>query len=216
MAEKAEVSLTSLTFGDNSREIEIGWGAFNKIDVDELVMYTSYKAMPITEEMIELIGTEDYTTLNELNYIEGYIGLSDIDKLIIKPTEENTIVSDAQSILDDYVSFNGMYSAISCKSLIISEGITEIGEEAIFFILGLNIVDGELSLPSTLTKISNHTFAYIPYENVNIPSNVIEIGQRAFVGNLSLKTITLQVREDTLGMTLGESWNGGVTVVYEP
>ena len=157
-----------------------------------------------------------HTKLNELNYIEGYIGLSDIDKLIIKPTDENTTLSDTQSILNDYDSFNGMYSVINCKSLIISEGITEIGEEAIYFIPGLKIAGGELSLPSTLTKISNYILAYIPYENVNISINVIEIGSRAFIGSSSLKTITLQGREDTLGMTLGESWSGGAYVVYKP
>lgn len=143
----------------------------------------------------------------------GYLWGSHIDKLTIKSTDEETVLLSMKYGID----VCGLYDRIYVNELIISEGITELGPSA-FYLQGDE--DGTLSLPSTLTTIGDSAFTGIPYKSVTIPSNVTSIGKNAFYNypNKYLETITIKRSEEDFlaNVTVGNNWNNGATLIYEP
>ncbi|MGN0469164.1 MAG: leucine-rich repeat domain-containing protein, partial [Acutalibacteraceae bacterium] len=73
-------------------------------------------------------------------------------------------------------------------SLVVEEGITEIGTYAFALLINLKTA----VLPSTLTSISAGAFyGNLRLESVNLPSSLLSIGSYAFCMCLSLKTVDL-------------------------
>ena len=70
-------------------------------------------------------------------------------------------------------------------------------------------------MPSTLTTIGDYGILSVPYKNVNIPINVISIGDYAFYGNTNSQTITLKGRTNTQGMNLGNNWKGNAELLFD-
>ena len=106
------------------------------------------------------------------------------------------------------------------KSVIISEGVTSIGERLFQHCDNLKTV----SLPTTLTAIKKATFlphidGYIYHQSLNgltelkIPERVTELGVNAFAGT-AIKSVTVPFSVTTVGaMTFSEvpvSWNGAI------
>ena len=107
------------------------------------------------------------------------------------------------------------------KNVVVSEGITDIGEYAFRYCDELETV----SLPGTLTKISD--FAFYPHQDpaatptvthelkaVSIPSSVTEIGYCAFAGN-RLTTVTVPSTVTTIGERVFTACANLTTVRYE-
>ena len=81
------------------------------------------------------------------------------------------------------------------KSVVIEEGITEIGSDVFYDCSKLTSV----SLPSTLTNVQSYAFSNCTsLTNVTIPESVVEIGSYAFSGCTSLETITIENAETAI------------------
>jgi len=73
------------------------------------------------------------------------------------------------------------------KTLSVGEGITEIGEYNFIELSNLTSV----SLPSTLKRIGNNTFANTALKTITIPAGVTTIGRCAFEACTALETVTI-------------------------
>ncbi len=107
------------------------------------------------------------------------------------------------------------------KNIVVSEGITDIGDYAFRYCDALETV----SLPTTLTKIGR--FAFYPHpdematptithglKTVTIPSSVTEIGSCAFAGN-RLTEVTVPATVSTIGERVFSACANLTTVRYE-
>ncbi len=109
-------------------------------------------------------------------------------------------------VLPDNLKIIGNY-AFKCQSLsgslIIPEGVKEIGESAFN---GCDNLSGNLSLPSTLVEIGSYAFFGCPFTcELSLPQNLKSIGDRAFYncsgfyGNLILPEGLLKIEEEVFG-----------------
>lgn len=77
----------------------------------------------------------------------------------------------------------------------------------------MNSTLSNITLPETLEIIEGQAFYGTKLNKVVIPPRVLTIEFNAFMGIQNL-TIYMEVRTDTNGMILGESWNGSATVIF--
>lgn len=76
----------------------------------------------------------------------------------------------------------------SVQKLVVSEGVTEIGDFAFYFMNALK----EVSLPSTLTRIGKCAFAFdSSLAALTVPESVTTVGESAFEGCTALSSISL-------------------------
>lgn len=139
-----------------------------------------------------------------------------------------------QVVIPDAVTSVGTtaFADNNIKNVKIGAGLTTISET-----LFRNNNITELIIPDNIQTISTNAFASNPISSITfgtgltsigknafsnsnlyytvIPSNVTSIGENAFASNPDDSIIVIQ-RENSEGMTLGLTWNGHATVVYEP
>ena len=76
----------------------------------------------------------------------------------------------------------------SVQKLVVSEGVTEIGDYAFYFMNALI----DVSLPSTLTRIGKCAFAFdSSLAALTVPEGVTSVGESAFEGCTALSSISL-------------------------
>ncbi len=139
-------------------------------------------------------------------------------KLLLKGTGD---MYDYDNPLNPTGNDSPFFNNQNIKNVVVSEGITDIGEYAFRYCDELETV----SLPGTLTKISD--FAFYPHQDpsatptvthglktVTIPSSVTEIGYCAFVGN-RLTTVTVPNTVITIGERVFTACADLTTVRYE-
>ena len=139
-------------------------------------------------------------------------------KLLLKGTGD---MYDYDNPLNPTGNDSPFFNNQNIKNAVVSEGITDIGEYAFRYCDELETV----SLPGTLTKISN--FAFYPHQDsaatptvthelkaVTIPSSVTEIGYCAFAGN-RLTTVTVPSTVTTIGERVFTACANLTTVRYE-
>ena len=197
------VGLTSLTFGNHTNPIHIGFAAFAFSDLDSLTIYNSYTFEQLSDN-IDVIA------------FLGPFGQSTIDNLTIKKAGNNNSYStmDIESIFnvfdveeDNWGSALGnalgimialAFPAVTTNNVVFDNGITNIGYTAFqvnnqltlpndlqtlgrgSFMLTHNY-SGTLTLPSTLTTIGDGAFGNFTSSNgITIPSSVTTIGEGAF------------------------------------
>lgn len=98
---------------------------------------------------------------------------------------------------DAYVknNYTKVISNLGIKKLVVPEGVTEIAENGVY-----SVKLESVSLPSTLTKIGNYSFAYSTVGNsLVIPEGVTEIGYYSFAYMKNLFDITLPKSLKTFG-----------------
>ena len=137
------VSLTSLKFGKTTQALEIGWAAFDGIDVDNLTVYSNMYAMDIGQE-----GE------NIANHTIGYFAGSKIDTLNVEYVNGYPKVGDGI-----------LYSYINANQVNIGEGITEIPYGTFGSKDNSNCFIQNVSLPSTISEIGQ--WAFIETKNIN-------------------------------------------------
>lgn len=90
----------------------------------------------------------------------------------------------------------------SVKSVVIEDGVTNIGNYAFYNCSSLTSV----TIPNSVTSIGNYAFYYCTgLTSVTIPNSVTSIGESAFSGCTNLKTVS---NNSSLEFTLGATSNG--------
>lgn len=158
--------LTSLTFGNNSRAIDFGGGAFAKSHLQNLDIYTSYTLLK------DLENIEDY---NDLYVIIGAFGYSVIENLTVKPTATKTVFEGTNDNSILFGSLNESKNLNKINNVIISSGITGLDNYA--------FGDGSVynvTFPNTLTSIGYKSMTSYKGTNLTLPNSLQTIGKAAF------------------------------------
>ena len=94
----------------------------------------------------------------------------------------------------DKVAWSAVRAGV--KKLVVSEGITEIGDYAFYYMPQLT----EISLPSTVTRIGKCAFAFCSSMTaISVPAGVTSVGESAFEACSSLLAIRLQEACTSIG-----------------
>lgn len=203
-----KTSLTSLTFGSNSNSIEIGYGAFAGVDLDELTVYTSYYPKLLGDSLKTAVYSNDWATMKSENYIIGYFSFSDIDKLTVKPTANEKVVK----AYDDLAM--QLYGDVRTSNLVISNGITNIERESFGVKRAVEVGTSIISLPNTLLTIGDSSFAGLKFTAITIPSSVTYVGSNAFAGNIGSNGIITVDNSASATSSWHENWSNTATVQY--
>ena len=100
---------------------------------------------------------------------------------------ENTLYIEGTGVMDNRLLFDD-YNKNDVMSVIMSEGITEIGDYAFKEFRSLE----SITIPSSVTKIGESAFYWCSsLESITIPSSATEIDGYTFCGCSSLKSITI-------------------------
>ena len=203
-----ETGLTSLTFGNNKKEMFFGVSAFAGAKLDTLKIYASATSNKLSSESYEYLVENGYED-NSLMKLMSSFSRSEINNLIIEATPTSTVVSPVvPDTINELVFASVFMLAKRIDSLYIGEGITEIPLNFVNMVPVKKVV-----LPNTLTKIGVSAFANTGLTNINIPKSVVEIGDFAFDDN-DLLTITMLGRKNLDGMILTDNWCGNATVKF--
>ena len=197
--------LTSLTFGNNTREIQIGGAAFSGANLDNLTIYTSHVYPNYDEVKYTNISTNpDKTgayafmgpyvgsTINNLTItgVSGYPTYADIANFTIDndPYDSINLLGYALVAGQFYgyyastVTFTGNISTINNVTnltydynLTLPSSLTTIGDYAFFTYSG-----DSLTLPNGLTTIGYDALSNYHGANFTIPASVTRIKQGAF------------------------------------
>lgn len=114
--------------------------------------------------------------------------------------ESVTTVNEAGLEISDNV-LTGLKDADSLSGnvkVVVPDGVTSIGENALRRQDEQNYSIVEVELPASLTSIGNYAFTNTRISSVNIPANVTEIGEHAFHGCTSLTSVTFAKRTEAL------------------
>ena len=113
-------------------------------------------------------------------------------------TNDGILTIDGTGAMTDYESGNAPWKNLSSaiKSVVISEGITGIGEYSFCNLKAVKTI----SIPDSCETIGDYAFkGCMGIQSVDIPQKVTSIGHQAFYGCSALSTITLPVSVETLG-----------------
>lgn len=110
---------------------------------------------------------------------------------------DGTLVITGTGPIPDYEQGKSPFGKQEVHTLIISEGITDVGDHAFFGLKNLTSVN----LPSTLSRIGQSAFAFCKaLPRVEIPKSVTEIGPCAFDNCLSLRRALIHPVIPKIGM----------------
>ena len=125
----------------------------------------------------------------------AYYGLSTIEEVVVpknvrvlRGAFEGMAGLRKATILTDKLTEIGDDAFFWCSALEevnIPDGITRIGEGAFFWNLRLR----KINIPSTVTRIEKHAFDSAPLDSIDIPAGVTFIGRNAFWNNRNLKKV---------------------------
>ena len=175
-------------------------------EITEQMKNYNATVLQLTNQVAELTGkvdeiTGDVVSVGKCGDDINYVLYSD-GKLILKGTGE---MYDYASALETSGEKSPFYENDKIKSVVISEGITSVGEFAFIYCNNLK----SATLPTTLTKIKRNGFMphideYIVHQNlyglteITIPANVTEIGKYAFSGT-AIQSLTIPESVTTVG-----------------
>ena len=125
----------------------------------------------------------------------AYYGLSTIEEVVVpknvrvlRGAFEGMAGLRKATILTDKLTEIGDDAFFWCSALEevnIPDGITRIGEGAFFWNLRLR----KINIPSTVTRIEKNAFDSAPLDSIDIPAGVTFIGRNAFWNNCNLKKV---------------------------
>lgn len=175
-------------------------------EITEQMKNYNTTVLQLTNQVAELTGkvdeiTGDVVSVGKCGNDINYVLYSD-GKLILKGTGE---MYDYASALETSGEKSPFYENGKIKSVVISEGITSVGEFAFIYCNKLK----SAILPTTLTTIKRNGFMphideYIVHQNlyglteITIPANVTEIGKYAFSGT-AIQSVTIPESVTTVG-----------------
>ena len=216
--------LTSLTFGSNSREIEIGGAAFSGAQLNNLTIYTSYINPTVQgDELNDLNSATDKTpaylvmnpfvgsTINNLN-IAGVSGHSTYDGL--PGLDINSSGYNENNILG-WVVFAGSFGGFYANNITFSGNVTTINN-----VVNLN-ENWTLTLPDSLTTIGDYAFATYNGSSLSLPNGITSIGYDAFVAyqgtgqSLVIPSSLTEIKARTFTNFAGSSitFNNGLQII---
>lgn len=175
-------------------------------EITEQMKNYNTTVLQLTNQVAELTGkvdeiTGDVVSVGKCGNDINYVLYSD-GKLILKGTGE---MYDYASALETSGEKSPFYENDKIKSVVISEGITSVGEFAFIYCNNLK----SATLPTTLTAIKRNGFMphideYIVHQNlyglaeITIPANVTEIGKYAFSGT-AIQSLSIPESVATVG-----------------
>ena len=175
-------------------------------EITEQMKNYNTTVLQLTNQVAELTGkvdeiTGDVVSVGKCGNDINYVLYSD-GKLILKGTGE---MYDYASALETSGEKSPFYENDKIKSVVISEGITSVGEFAFIYCNELK----SAILPTTLTTIKRNGFMphideYIVHQNlyglteITIPANVTEIGKYAFSGT-AIQSLAIPESVATVG-----------------
>ena len=165
---------------------------------------------------VEITGKDGVSGNNNTNPTLGATVTTDLEDTINSNFTEVTITVKSDDITNTATAEYKLYiykksNNANIKSVIVSEGVTAIGERLFQYCDNLKTV----SLPTTLTAIKKAAFlphidGYIYHQSLNgltelkIPERVTELGVNAFAGT-AIKSVTVPFSVTTVGaMTFSE------------
>lgn len=175
-------------------------------DYNTTIAELTNKVAELTVKVDEMTG--DVIAIGKCGDNINYVWFSD-GRVILKGT----------GAMYDYGNFESdnkspFYDSTNVKSVIVSEGITVVGEYAFTYCNNLKTA----TLPTTLTAIKRNSFiphidGYIPHRDLyglttlKIPSKVTELGRYAFAGT-QIQSVTIPASVVTAGdQVFGECQN---------
>ena len=125
----------------------------------------------------------------------AYYGLSTIEEVVVPKNvrvlrgafkgmaglRKATILTDKLTEIGD----DAFFWCSALEEVNIPDGITRIGEGAFFWNLRLR----KVNIPSTVIRIEKHAFDSAPLDSIDIPAGVTFIGRNAFWNNYSLQKV---------------------------
>ena len=125
----------------------------------------------------------------------AYYGLSTIEEVVVPKNvrvlrgafkgmaglRKATILTDKLTEIGD----DAFFWCSALEEVNIPDGITRIGEGAFFWNLRLR----KINIPSTVTRIEKNAFDSAPLDSIDIPAGVTFIGRNAFWNNRNLKKV---------------------------
>lgn len=110
-----------------------------------------------------------------------------------------TLTVSGDGALEDFEGADSVAWAevrTSAEKLVLSEGITSIGDYAFYYMPAIT----EVELPSTVTELGDFAFAYCSkLETVDFPEELTSVGESAFEGCGALTSVFLRENVTTLG-----------------
>ena len=110
-----------------------------------------------------------------------------------------TLTISGDGALEDFENADSVAWAevrTSAEKLVLSEGITSIGDYAFYYMPAIT----EVEIPSTVTELGDFAFAYCSkLETVAFPAELTVVGESAFEGCGALTSVFLQEHVTTLG-----------------
>ena len=189
--------LTSLTFGNNSKAIDLRACAFAGANLDDLTIYntlTYYKDVSFTGEntqasLLNGLGINS-SNPNDILLIYGAFYESNINNLTIKQAGSST-------------SFSGVPVDIQISGQTHRTGLS------IFNGLGDHHgVFNNVTIDNGITEIGDYAFEYATINNINWSNNLTAIGNNAF-WNYSGLSLTLPNTLVTIGKEAFRNWQSG-------
>lgn len=201
-------ALTSITIPESITSIE--WYAFygcyhltevinkSKLDItlgsDDFgfVAYYALNVKSDDESNIDNVDGYLFYTLNNINYLVGYIGS---DTSLVLPSGYNK---------ETYFIKKYAFCGSNLERVIIGDKVLSIGEYA--FSMNTNLLNVEIG--NDVTTIENNAFLYcIKLNSITLGTSVEEIGDNAFDGCSNLVEV---INKSKLNITLGSSDFGNV------
>ena len=177
--------LTSITFGNNTKEIRYGGSVFAGAKLNSLTLYTTAK-LDITPVNRAGLNTLNYDGDNydDLTLLYGILPCSTINTLNIEATSNNHTFGGLNQLyanggingnIQGFNIITGLQTA-DIGMINLDDDITEIGTGAFDNFQ----YTGTLTLPTSLTTIGDSAFSGYDGTTLTIPNNVTSIGANAF------------------------------------
>lgn len=186
--------------------------------------YTGGIKRIVINEQVTSIGRTAFADCSELTYVSipatvesigeyAFSNCSTLDKIVIPgsvTTMGNYIFQNCTNLMSvgpsggnyniqfgwtEVIPDNAFTPARQITSVVIPEGIKEIGESAFFL---TNITN--IQLPESLTNIGSYAFSNTKISSVLIPGKVTNIGKNAFSGCTDLTDISISAGVTAIGM----------------